>query len=153
MILTLVVLQMGLTLELHRVTLIVLFIPLLILSIPSLVYATHSDDTYIVDGETVPCFATNESQMCGFISNPWNAIKHALFVDYLGDWFVAVVYFPIISLVFILSRNFTYTGFIGMFIIIGTDQAESLPFEISITLIAISAGLAFYEVIRKRIME
>ena len=40
-----------------------------------------------------------------------------------------------------------------MFIVIGTDQAESLPFEISITLIAISAGLAFFEVIRKRVME
>ena len=116
-------------------------------------YADHSNSTYTVDGESVPCFATNESQMCGFISNPWNAIKHALFVDYLGDWFVAVVYFPIISLVFILSRNATYTGFIGFFIVIGTDQAESLPFEISITLIAISAGLAFFEVIRKRVVE
>ena len=116
-------------------------------------YADHSDTIYTVNNQTVPCFATQESQMCGFISNPWDAIKHALFVDYLGDWFVAVVYFPIISLVFILTRNFTYTGFVGMFIVIGTDQAESLPFEISITLIAISAGLAFYEVIRKRVME
>jgi hypothetical protein len=133
-----------------------LFMPLLFLSITVILptaYATHSNSTYTVNGEEVPCFATNESQMCGFISNPWNAIKHALFVDYLGDWFVAVVYFPIISLVFILTRNFTYTGLIGMFIVIGTDQAESLPFEISITLIAISAGLAFFEVIRKRVME
>lgn len=146
---------MALTLAFHRTIQFLFFIPLLFLSIiPSIVYATHSDnDTYFVDGKEVPCFATQESQMCGFISNPWDAIKHALFVDYLGDWFVAVVYFPIISLVFILTRNATYTGLVGMFIVIGTDQAESLPFEISITLIAISTGLAFFEVIRKRVME
>ena len=153
---------MVLTLESHKIPFLffiplLLFLSILINIIPA--YATHSDDdnddsiTYTIDGKEVPCFATRESQMCGFISNPWDAIKHALFVDYLGDWFVAVVYFPIISLVFILTRNFTYTGFIGMFIVIGTNQAESLPFEISITLIAISAGLAFFEVIRKRVME
>ena len=119
---------MALTLEFPRVTLLIPMVFLYV--IPSIVYADHSDTIYTVNNQTVPCFATQESQMCGFISNPWDAIKHALFVDYLGDWFVAVVYFPIISLVFILTRNFTYTGFVGMFIVIGTDQAESLPFAI-----------------------
>lgn len=142
----------------HKYYFLILLSISLMLLIPNTVYADHSNQTYTVifnatHNSTVPCFATTESNMCGFASNPWGAIKHAMFVDYLGDWFIAIVYFPIIAVIFVLTRNGTYTGLVGITIVAGTNQAETLAFEVTLPLVAISTGLAFFEVMRKRTVE
>lgn len=141
---------------LYSLLLLLLLIPLIFFSVfnsPETSFATHSNQTYSIEGNDVPCFATAESNMCGFFSQPWDAVKHVLFVDYLGDWFIAIVFFPIYAVVFLLTKNATYAGLIGVTIVAGTNQAESLAFEVMIPLIAISTGLAFFEVIRKRSIE
>jgi len=133
----------------HRFYFLFLF-PLIFL-IPQESFADHTNATYTVNNQTVPCFATTNSSMCGFIDNPWNAIKHVFFVDYLGDWFVAIMFFPIIIVMYLLTKNGTYAGLIGLFIVAGTNQAQTLAVEVGITLVAISTGFLFYEVIRKRV--
>lgn len=116
-------------------------------------FADHTNATYTIDNQTVPCFATTNSSMCGFIDNPWGAIKHVLFVDYLGEWFIAIVYFPIIIVVFVLTKNGTYTGLVGLFVVASTNQADTLPIEVALPLLLISGGFAFYEALRKRVVE
>ena len=121
-------------------------------------FADHSNQTWTIPinathNATVPCFATTESNMCGLFSNPWDAIKHVFFVDYLGEWFIVIVYFPPVVVIFLLTRNGTYAGLVGLFVIASTNQADSLPVEIALTLLAISGGFAFFEVFRKRVME
>lgn len=122
-------------------------------TIPQESFANHSNQTFTINNSTVPCFATPESNMCGFFSEPWNAIKHALFIDYLGDWFVAIVYFPIIAVIFVITKNGTYTGLGGLFVVATTNIGDTLPIEIALSLVAMSGGFGFYEVIRKRVME
>lgn len=116
-------------------------------------FADHSNMTYTINNQTVPCFATYESDMCGFFENPWNAIKHVLFIDYLGDWFIAIAYFPIIITIVALTRNTTFAGLVGLFIVASTNIGDTLQVEVGITLVAISTGFAFFETIRKRVME
>lgn len=131
----------------------IILISLSFFLIPQESFTTHSNATYTVDNQTVPCFATSESNMCSFFSNPWDAVKHALFVDYLGDWFIAIVYFPIIAVIYVLTKNGTYTGLGGLFVVATTEIGDTLPVEIALSLVAISAGFGFFEVIRKRVME
>ena len=143
---------MLLTLVSHRFYILVIT-ALSIFIIPQESFATHTEDVYLIEGQEVPCFATTESGMCGFFTQPWDAIKHALFVDYLGDWFIAIVYFPLIAVIFALTKNGTWTGLVGLFIVATTNIGDTIAIEITLPLVAISGGLGFYEVIRKRVME
>ena len=97
------------------------------------------------------CIYIQASRYCGFFESPWNAMKKILGEDYIGDWFYILIWFPIPMVVYLTTRNGTYAGFVGMGIMISIQTIDQTVFEISLSMIAISAGFLFYEILRKRL--
>lgn len=112
----------------------------------------HLNELYIT-GDGVTCWLIKESKLCNLIDEPWTAISKALGQDYIGDWFYVLVFFPFPMAVFLFTRNGTYAGFVGLGITLAIQTIDQTIFEIALSMIFISAGFAFYEVVRKRLME
>ena len=55
--------------------------------------------------------------------------------------------------VYLTTRNGAYAGFVSMGLMITFTQIDRIVFEVSLTMILISAGFLLYEVIRKRLFQ
>lgn len=111
------------------------------------------DNSLILNGEGFNCVTIEASNWCDMFNDPWGAIKKALGEDYIGDWFYVIVFFPLPFMVFLVSRNGTYAGFVCLPIILFINTIDQVVFEISLSLIALAGAFGFYEMLRKRLIE
>lgn len=107
--------------------------------------------TFIGDG--FDCTVIFESNMCGWLENPWPAIRKMLGEDWVGDWFYVFVWFPFPMVVYLATRNGVYAGFLGLGIMLAIQQIDPVIFQVALSMIAICAGFVFYEAVRKRLMN
>lgn len=106
-----------------------------------------------IEGDGFSCVWIQASGMCNFYYDPWGAVKSALGQDYIGEWFYVLMFFPIPMAVFLSTRNGAYAGFTSLGIMLVIESIDRVVFEIALSMILISAGFGFYEIIRKRIFE
>jgi len=104
-------------------------------------------------GDGFYCMFIQASGMCNFYYEPWEAVKDVMGEDYIGDWFYVMIFFPLPMAVMLTTRNGAYAGFTGLGIMLVIQTIDQTIFEIALSMILISAGFGFYEVIRKRIHE
>lgn len=109
--------------------------------------------TIMLDVDGTNCAWVASSRLCGFSENPWEAVKNILLYEYLGQWFYVLILLPIPMTVYLTTRNGAYAGFVSMGLMITFTQIDRIVFEVSLTMILISAGFLFYEVIRKRLFQ
>lgn len=112
----------------------------------------YQNQLHIV-GDGFYCMWIRESNMCNLYYEPWEAVKDALGQQYIGDWFYVLMFFPIPMAVFLSTRNGAYAGFTSLSIMLVIETIDPVVFEIALSMVLISAGFGFYEVIRKRIFE
>lgn len=111
------------------------------------------DNTLEINGEGFNCVTIEASNWCNMYGDPWGAIKKALGEDYIGQWFYVFVFFPLPFMVFLVSRNGTYAGFVCLPILLFINTIDKVVFEISLSFIALAGAFAFYDLIRKRLVE
>jgi hypothetical protein len=111
------------------------------------------DNSLMIEGLGFNCITIEASQWCNMYNDPWGAIKKALGEDYVGDWFYVFVFFPIPFMVFLTSRNGTYAGFVCLPILLFINTIDQVVFDISLSFIALAGAFAFYDLIRKRLVE
>jgi len=111
------------------------------------------DNSLIIVGEGFNCITIEASNWCDMYNDPWGAIKKALGEDYIGDWFYVFVFFPLPFMVFLVSRNGTYAGFVCLPILLFINTIDDVVFDISLALLALAGAFGFYEMIRKRLVE
>ena len=111
------------------------------------------DNSIMISGSGFNCITIESSNWCDMFNNPWGALKKALGEDYIGDWFYVFVFFPIPMMVFLVSRNGTYAGFVSLPIILAINTIDPIIFEISLSMLALAGAFGFYELLRKRLVE
>jgi len=104
-------------------------------------------------GEGFNCITIESSNWCNMYNDPWGAIKKALGEDYVGDWFYVFVFFPLPIMVFLMSRNGTYAGFVCLPILLFINTIDKVVFDISLSFLALAGAFGFYELLRKRLVE
>lgn len=108
---------------------------------------------YYINGNGFNCELIQGSGFCNFLNKPWAANEIAFGKEIFGPWFYVIVFFPFPMVVYLITRNGVYAGFMGLAIMLVINTISPMIFEISLTMIAIAAAFAFYEVIRKRLLE
>ena len=111
------------------------------------------DNSITIVGLGFNCITIESSNWCNMYEDPWGAIKKALGEDYVGDWFHVFVFFPIPFMVFLTSRNGTYAGFVCLPILLFINTIDQVIFDISLSFIALAGAFAFYDLLRKRLIE
>jgi len=111
------------------------------------------DNSLEINGDGFNCITIEASNWCNMYNDPWGAVKKALGEDYIGDWFYVFVFFPIPFMVFLVSRNGTYAGFVCLPILLFINTIDKVVFDISLSFIALAGAFAFYDLIRKRLVE
>jgi hypothetical protein len=109
-------------------------------------------DRLTITGDNFDCTIIFESNMCGWLEDPWAAVRKMLGEDYIGEWFYVLIWFPFPMVAFLATRNGTYAGFLGLGIMLVIQTISKTVFEIALTMVIISAGFTFYEAFRKRLM-
>ncbi len=104
-------------------------------------------------GDGFDCIIIEASNWCNMYNDPWGAVKKALGEDYIGDWFYVFVFFPLPIMVFLVSRNGAYAGFVCLPILLFINTIDQVVFEISLSLMTLAAMFGFYELLRKRLIE
>lgn len=115
--------------------------------------ATKTKSSITLDVAGTNCAWVASSRLCGFTDNPWEAIKTILLYDYFGQWFYVLILLPIPMTIYLTTRNGAYAGFVSMGLMITFTQIDKVIFEVSLSMILISAGFLFYEVLRKRLFQ
>lgn len=110
-------------------------------------------DRLTITGDGFDCTVIFESNMCGWLENPWPAVKKMLGEDWVGDWFYVFIWFPFPMVVYLATRNGTYAGFLGLGIMLAIQQIDPVIFQVALSMVAICAGFVFYESVRKRLMN
>ena len=111
------------------------------------------DNSLMIVGEGFNCITIEASNWCNMYNDPWGAIKKALGEDYVGDWFYVFVFFPIPFMVFLTSRNGTFAGFVCLPILLFINTIDQVVFDISLSFIALAGAFAFYDLLRKKLVE
>lgn len=109
--------------------------------------------SYYINGNGFNCELIQGSGFCNFLNKPWVANEIAFGKDIFGPWFYVIVFFPFPMVVYLITRNGVYAGFMGLAIMLVINTISPMIFEIALTMVAIAAAFAFYEVIRKRLLE
>lgn len=104
-------------------------------------------------GDGFDCAIISGSGLCNFLNNPWEANATAYGKSTFGDWFYVIVFFPFPMVVYLITRNGLYAGFVGLGIMLVIETINRTVFEIALTMLAIAGGFTLYEVIRKRLFE
>lgn len=112
----------------------------------------HESDLTI-EGDGFSCVIIQASGYCNILNDWWGAVSLALGKDWIGDWFYVIVFFPFPMATFLITRNGTYAGFIGLGIMLTIQTIDRTIFEIALSMILISAGFGFYEIVRKKLVE
>lgn len=107
--------------------------------------------SFYTNGEGFTCAIIPGSGLCDFEQKPWKAIAVAFGADYIGDWFTVIVFLPFPFVAYLVTRNGTYAGFVGLGIMGAIEAINPLVFQIALTMILISASFGFYEVLKKRL--
>lgn len=110
-------------------------------------------DRMTITGDGFDCTVIYESNMCGWLDNPWPAVRKMLGQDYIGDWFYVIIWFPFPMVVYLSTRNGVYAGFLGLGIMLVINQINTIVYQIALSMVAICAGFVFYEAVRKRLMN
>lgn len=111
-------------------------------------YASHETDE-----KPLKCYEKSDGIFCNLLSDPFDALGHAFLKDWIGEWYLVLIFVPFPISIIIVTRNFTYGGFIGFIMTGALESITSVAFEIALALVAISAGLVFIETIYKRIFQ
>ncbi len=106
-----------------------------------------------VNGDGFNCALITGSGMCDFQAHPWKAIAIAYGADYIGPWFYVLVFFPFPFATYLITRNGTYAGFIGLGFMLFVESINPMIFEIALTMILISASFGFYEILKRRLLS
>jgi hypothetical protein len=106
-----------------------------------------------VNGDGFNCAIIAGSGMCNFLDKPWTAIAIAYGQEWIGPWFFVLVFFPFPMATYLITRNGTYAGFVGLGIMLAIQSISPTIFEIALTMILISASFGFYEVIKRRLLS
>lgn len=105
-----------------------------------------------VNGDGFNCALIAGSGMCDFQEKPWKAIAIAFGADYIGEWFYVIAFFPFPMATYLITRNGTYAGFVGLSFMLFVEAINPMIFEIALTMILISASFGFYEVLKRRLL-
>ena len=111
------------------------------------------DNSIMFIGDGFNCIIIEASNWCNMYNDPWGAIKKALGEDYIGDWFYVFVFFPLPIMVFLVSRNGTYAGFVCLPILLFINTIDQVVFDISLSFIALAGAFGMYDLLRKRLIE
>ena len=135
-------------LDFHHHTSIILSLLFVLLIIPiNYAYANH-------ETETGPkCYESMDGNYCNLLNQPFEAISNAFMKEWIGDWYLVLMFIPFPISIIIITKNFTYGGFIGFIMTGGLITINQTAFEIALTLVAISTGLVFVETIYKRVFD
>ena len=106
-----------------------------------------------INGTGVPCQFVTGTDLCGFMDDPWNVMKHLLGYEFLGQWFYVIIFLIFPTTVYLSTRNGTYAAFASIPMIAGLNVIDDVLVEMSITMMLIAAGFSFYEMIRKRLVS
>jgi hypothetical protein len=102
-------------------------------------------------GEGFDCTVIPESNMCGWLENPWPAVRKMLGADFIGDWFYVFIWFPFPMVFYLMTRNGTYAGFLGLGIMLVIETIDPVIFEVALSMITICAAFTFYETFRHKL--
>ena len=111
-------------------------------------YANHESAT-----ATQKCYEKTDGLYCNLFSDPFDAISNAFLKEYIGDWYLVLLFVPFPIAIIIMTHNFTYGGYIGLIMTGSILSINQVAFEIALTLIAISTGLVFIETIYKKVFD
>lgn len=109
------------------------------------------DNALYVNGNGFNCAIIPGSGMCDFQNHPWTAIGIAFGSEWIGPWFYVIVFFPFPMATYLITRNGTYAGFLGLGIMLAIQTINPMIFQIALTMIFICASFGFYEVIKRRL--
>lgn len=104
-------------------------------------------------GNNFDCVIIQASGFCNLLNDWWGSIALALGANWIGDWFYVIMFFPFPLVTFLVTRNGTFAGFVGLGIMLTIQSIDRTVFEIALSMILISAGFAFYEILRKKLVE
>lgn len=126
---------------------------MLLVSISSIEYVSAAESDETATEPIEPCYVKMDGDYCGLFSNPFDAISNAFLKEYIGDWYLILLFVPFPICVVIITKNFTYGGFIGLIMVGMLHTIDDVAFEIALTMVAISTGLVFIETIYKRVFD
>ena len=116
-------------------------------------FAFNGSVAYAQENNSDKCYERLDGQFCGLFDNPFEAISNAFLKEWIGDWYLVLIFVPFPISAIIITKNFTYGGFLGIIMTGTLETIYPTAFEIALTLISISVGLVFVETIYKRIFD
>lgn len=103
------------------------------------------------DTEKYKCYETFQSGFCGLFEDPLDAISNAFLKEYLGEWYIVLIFTPFPISAIILTKNFTYGGFVGLIMTGTLNTMDPMAFDIAMYMVAVSTGMVFIDMIYKRL--